>query len=260
MSQISPQDRGFTLGHGLFETVLWEAGRLVRWEAHIARMERGCTALGLPSPDRIAARALCEEMVARAGLGQTRAAMRLNWSAGEGGRGLDMPPMFAPVLTASGAPSAKPTGPLSLFSVSIRRNEASPTSRLKSLSYLDNVLARAEARRAGADEALMLNGRAEVACAAAANLFWLKGGVLFTPALECGVLDGTIRAAVLVAAQSLGAPVETGRFPASALAAADAAFLTNSLIGVRAVRALDGRILPLDPLCQQLDDLIGSPD
>src|SRR5690606_1825692 len=117
----------------------------------------------------------------------------------------------------------------------------SPASRLKTLAYVDNVLARREARAVGADEAVMLNGSGEVACAAAANLFWLAGGRLFTPALECGVLAGVARGAVIAAAPSLGLEVAEVRAGLEAAQAADAVFLTNSLVGVRSVSAWDGR-------------------
>jgi branched-subunit amino acid aminotransferase/4-amino-4-deoxychorismate lyase len=109
---------------------------------------------------------------------------------------------------------------------------------------LDNVLARREATSAGADEALMLNTRGDVACAAAANLFWLKDDVLNTPALACGVLDGIVRARLL-AGSSL--PVREVRAGLDEVRAADAVYLTNSLIGVRAVSRLDGRNLPQRP-------------
>ena len=123
----------------------------------------------------------------------------------------------------------------------IRRNETSPAARLKTLSYLDNVLARAQARAAGADEALLLNTRGELACAAVANLFWIAGGRLYTPALECGVLEGIMRRQVLAAARALGIETVETAAPRAALDDAEALFLTNSLAGVRPVAELDGR-------------------
>jgi branched-chain amino acid aminotransferase/4-amino-4-deoxychorismate lyase len=144
-------------------------------------------------------------------------------------------------LVATAAPAPRPDGPARLATSRIRRNEGSPASRLKTLSYLDNVLARTEARAVGADEALMLNSRGEVACAAAANLFWIAEGQLFTPALACGVLAGTVRAEVLAAAARLQAPPREVAAGLDALAAADAVFLTNALTGMRRVSEIDGR-------------------
>jgi branched-subunit amino acid aminotransferase/4-amino-4-deoxychorismate lyase len=227
---IPPDDRGFTLGDGLFETVLAQAGELVLWDRHMARLERGCETLGLPPPSPGAARVVAAQ-----------AAVRISWSAGSGGRGLDRPEAPVPRLVVQASPSALPTGPAALATVSVRRNDASPVSRLKTLSYLDQVLARREAQDLGADEALMLNTRGELACCAVANLFWLQGRTLFTPALECGVLDGVVRGALIDRARAEGWAVHEVRAGPEALEAAEAVFMTNSLIGVRAAHRVDGR-------------------
>jgi len=150
------------------------------------------------------------------------------------------------------APAPAPSGPASLVIVSVRRNESSATSRLKTLSYLDNVLARREARGLGADEAVMLNVAGEVVCAAAANLFWISEGRLCTPALECGVLDGIARGQILQLARAMEVTVCEVRAGAPALARAEAIFLTNSLIGVRAVSRLEDREWSAHPLTSGL--------
>ncbi len=140
----------------------------------------------------------------------------------------------------------------------VRRNEGSPASKLKSLAYLDNVLARREAKAVGADEAVMLNTVGEVACAAAANLFWIKDGRLFTPALDCGVLDGIARAAVLDAALQAEAAAMEVRAGPEALAGAEAAFITNSLMGVLPVRRLDDRDLPSHAFVERLAQAVAE--
>lgn len=242
MTDISLDDRGFTLGHGLFETVLWADGRLEHWDDHAERLERGCRVLRLPPPDRAELLAAAETALATAG-SPKRAAIRLNWSAGPGDRGLDPPTEPRPRLTASASALGAAPGPARLVTAQVRRNDRSPVSRLKSLSYLDNVIARAEAREAGADEALMLNTAGEVTCAAAANVFWVRHEEVFTPDLDCGALDGIMRRQVLAACHELGVPVQEvyanpGRIGWTPM------FLTNSLVGVRQVASLDGRDLP----------------
>jgi branched-chain amino acid aminotransferase/4-amino-4-deoxychorismate lyase len=240
---IPPDDRGFTLGDGLFETVLARNGVLVRLAAHLDRLASGCAALGLPAPDRADAERRMRRALAEAGLDGARAAVRLTLTAGSGGRGLDRPVAPRPRLVATAAPAAVVATPARLVTAAVRRNDQSPAARLKTLAYLDNVLARAEARRAGADEAVMLNTRGELACAAAANLFWIADGALITPALECGVLAGTTRARVLACASALGVAIRETRAGPQALEAAEAVFLTNALIGVRPAAAVDGRDL-----------------
>ena len=242
---VAADDRGFTLGDGLFETVLADHGELKHLDEHLDRMTAGCRILDLPAPEREEACRAMREALAAAGLANTRAAVRLTLTAGAGGRGLDRPHGLSPLLVATAASAPPPPGPAHLVTVEVRRNDRSPTSRLKTLAYLDNVLARAEARARGVDEALMLNTHGEVACAAAANIFWLEGGRLHTPDLACGVLAGLTRARVLAAASSLGLLVVQTRTEVAALERASSAFLTNSLIGLRPVASLDGR--PLAP-------------
>ena len=245
---IPADDRGLTLGDGLFETVLALDGKLVALDAHLARLALGCAALGLPAPNLDAARALMAQAVEPG----PRIAVRLTVTAGSGGRGVDRPQ--APVLRmiATAAPAPLPEGPARLVTSAVRRNAGSPASRLKTLAYLDNVLARREARAAGADEALMLNGAGEAACASVANIFWIKAGRLCTPALDCGVLAGVMRAEVLAIAARQGVETLEVRASPQAILEADGVFLTNSLAGVRPVCALDGVRLGEDPLTAAL--------
>ncbi|WP_454758853.1 aminotransferase class IV [Caulobacter segnis] len=239
---IPTDDRGLLLGDGLFETMLALDGDLPHLTAHLDRMAAGCAVLNLPFDSEEAER-LVHEAAPAAG----RFAIRLTLTAGSGGRGLDRPAAPVPVLFAKAAPSAPVTTPAALIVATARRNEGSPAARLKSLSYLDNVLARAEAVAAGVDEAVMLNNRGELACAAAANLFWIKAGRLFTPRLDCGVLGGVTRARLLAvhAVEEVAAGIE-------ALETADAIFLTNSLIGVREVSKLGDKDFAPHPLVNTL--------
>ncbi|HTK35762.1 MAG TPA: aminotransferase class IV [Caulobacteraceae bacterium] len=253
---IPPDDRGFTLGDGLFETVLARDGAPILWERHMARLERGCDVLGLPPPSAEACRTAAVRALTEAGLDAARAAVRLTWSAGSGGRGLDRPEAPVPRLAIQASPAPRVEAPLRLAIVAVRRNEASPASRLKTLSYLDQVLARRAARAAGADEALMLNTRGELACCAAANLFWLQGRAVFTPAPACGVLDGVVRGALIERALAAGLEVHEVRAGPEALETADAVFATNSLIGVREAAAVDGRGFDPHPAVKALAALV----
>jgi branched-subunit amino acid aminotransferase/4-amino-4-deoxychorismate lyase len=253
---IPEDDRGLLLGDGLFETLLAEDGELRDFDRHMARLARGCAVLGLEPPEPGAALTLAKTALEGSGLAGGRAAVRLTLTGGSG-RGLDRPAGSATRLLASAGPAPRPAGPARLVTAEVRRNEGSPASRLKTLNYLDNVLARAEARAAGADEAVMLNNRGEVACAAAANLFWIRGGRLCTPALECGVLDGITRARVIEAARGIGMELAEVRATRAELGAAEGLFLTNSLIGVRLVASLDGREVPEAEVVETLAGLCG---
>ena len=211
----------------------------------MARLAAGCAALGLPAPKAAVLRARADKALITAGFAKARAAVRLTWTAGSGDRGLDRPTELKPRLVVTAAPAPAPKGPARLITASVRRNEHSLSSRHKTLNSLDNVLARREALQTGADEAVMLNLAGRLACAAAANLFWLEGEAFFTPALSCGVLAGTIRARVIAGLTASGREVREVAAPPEALVRAKAIFLTNSLIGVRDVSEIDGRPVPL---------------
>lgn len=250
---VDRQDRGLLLGDGLFETLLALQGGLADEAAHLDRMAQGCEVLGLPPLDRVKARTrLAGALIS---LNGQRGAVRLTLTAGPGGRGLDRPNPVRPRLFASATLLPRTEGPARLALSRVRRNADSPTSRLKSLSYLDSVLARAEARGQGADEALMLNTRGELACAAAANLFWVKAGVLFTPALDCGVLSGIMRRRAIFAAAEIGVITQEVHARLEDLNGAEGCFLTNSLIGVRPA-LISGSAHTPHPLVARLADIL----
>lgn len=244
-ARIDPADRGFTLGDGVFETLRAYAGRPFRLDAHLARLEAGAAALGIPLPLPAAriATAVAETLAAN-GLAMGDAAIRITLSRGPGARGLLPPEAPRPTLMISAA-AYQPAPPriLSAVIIDIRRNEHSPLSRLKTLSYLDNVLAQREAAERGADEAVLLNTTGRLACSARANLFVLRGRTLLTPPVSEGVLPGIARAEVLAIAADLGIHAHETPLERNALADADEAFLTNSLIEVSALGRIDGRTI-----------------
>jgi branched-subunit amino acid aminotransferase/4-amino-4-deoxychorismate lyase len=126
-----------------------------------------------------------------------------------------------------------------LRTAAIRRNEASPLSRLKTTGFAENLMARDEARRAGADEALLLNGRGLVAEGSTSNVFAVRRGQLVTPRIEDGALPGVTRGAVLDLAASLGLKPETCRVRPKDLLDSAEVFVTNAIAGVLPVVAID---------------------
>lgn len=238
---LPADDRGLTLGDGLFETLLAKDGRLIHPGLHFRRLTGSAAALGLPPPpDAERLEDIAVQAVTRSGLEQGRAAVRMTLTAGSSDRGLARAPHAAPriLITASRAPEAGT--PVRVVTVDVRRNPASPSSRHKTLSYIDNVMALREAQALGADEALLLNIHGRPTCAAAANIILLVDGEMVTPALSEGVLAGTTRERLLGAVPDLAArPVS----PTEALRASGLV-LTNALRGVRPALAWDGRALP----------------
>lgn len=243
-ARIDPRDRGLLLGDGVFETLPASAGRLFRLADHLARMGRGADLLGLPAPPRdddMKAAALAT--LAANGLAHDDASLRITYTRGPGPRGLLPRPTPETTLLITAAPAAPTPRPATAMVSSQRRNEHAPSARIKSLAYLDNVLARREAARAGADEGLMCNGGGALACASAANLFMVEDGALLTPPIADGALPGVTRAVVLGLAGAAGITTAETTIAPQRLGRAAEAFLTNSLIGVRPLVAVDGRTI-----------------
>ena len=236
---VSPLDRGFTLGDGLFETVRVKGGKVLRPAAHLARLAAGARLLGLPLPALDFAAALAATAQAN---GLTEGVLRLTLTRGTGPRGVLPPATPDPtvVITAAALPPPPPPARL-VIADGTRRNERSPLAQVKSLNYLDNILARQEAAGRGADDAVLLNTADRVAETSIANVFALIDGALLTPPVSEGALPGVMRAAVL-AAGAREAPLS-----APDLVGADALFLTSAL-GIRPVREIAGRILPASDL------------
>ena len=123
-----------------------------------------------------------------------------------------------------------------LHLASIRRNpELAQSPQIKAISFLNNILAKQEAVRVGADDALMLNMESELAECTTSNIFFVKEQRLHTPAVECGILKGLTRDVVLELAEERGVCVEEGRYMIEQLFQADECFITNTGIEIMAV-------------------------
>jgi len=221
-------DRGLALADGLFETILIKNGKPQLLEAHLGRWRQSAAQLGMEAPppaDWLGP--LVAEAIARSG--SADAALRLNWSRGNAGRGIALP------SNDDGPPSHRfwlqlsPWRPgfqavSTLISQGERRNPASQISACKTFAYGWAVQARREAHRGGADEALLLNTAGQLCCATTANLLLLIDGCWLTPPLTSGCLPGIMRARGL----AQGWLQEAELWP-DALDRSEAGLLINSL-------------------------------
>ena len=209
------------------------------------RLQAGAAVLSIPVPLSLESleQGVTDTLAAN-GLGEGDAVLRITLTRGPGQRGLLPPADPEPTLliTAARAAHAAPET-LTAIVASTRRNELSPLAQLKTLNYLDNVLARMEAAKRGADEALLINTAGRLASASSANLFLLRNRTLLTPPPSEGVLPGVTRAAVLALAEILDISAVETPLQRDDLARADEAFLTNSLIGVRSLVKVDDRLV-----------------
>ena len=227
---VGVMDRGLLYGDGLFETIRVRGGKCVRLDKHLERLCSGARALGFDEAVRgIDPAGAIAALLDATGLADAR--VRLTVTRGESeGAGLGARIGGGPtvVITAQPLPDSPPT-PARVIISSVRRDEASPLSSVKSLNYLPGVLAMNEAIAAGADDALLLNTQGNVAEGAAGNLFLVLGDRLITPGLDQGPLPGTVRAALIELAPRLGLEViETAVRPGD-LPLADELFLTNAI-------------------------------
>lgn len=145
------------------------------------------------------------------------------------------------LLIMTGEAQKLPAAGMTLAVSPYRFNTFSPLAGIRSLNYLEQVLAWEEAQQREFDEAVMLNERGEIVSATMANIFWVKDGTVYTPALSTGAIAGVTRAAVLKLAQKHFIPAVEGVYELADLTDADEIFLTSSSLGVAAVTTFDFR-------------------
>ena len=244
-------DHGFLFGDGLFEGLRVTPAGIFRFDDHLKRLGAAARAVGIDVPggfDRVreVARATARAWGARAGY------LRLIVSRGVGALGIDPascpePGLFCIAAGPAQLSTEKQAAGLELITSSLRRPASDVLDpRVKSLNYLNNVLAKREANLRGADDALVLNARGLIAEAATTNVFTLQGNRLMTPPSSDGALEGITRATILEIGRDLAFETSEhslGRFD---LYAADAVFLTGTRAGIVTVGSLDGSPISRD--------------
>ena len=241
--RVDPLDRGLTLGDGVFDTLV-AFGRIpFAADRHLGRLTGQAEAIGIPLAaatiragwDAVLGRAEAQHVI-----------VRTTVTRGVSGRGLwpESPPSPSVIVSAAAWSPEVFGRPAHLVTSSIRRNAHSPASQLKSLGYLDHVLAAREAAGKGAGDALFINHSGKVACTTIANVFVLRGDRLSTPPPADGVMPGVMRALVLEAAARLGVRAEEASLTRQDIMAADSAFLTNSLRFLAPLESLDREVIP----------------
>ena len=217
-------------------------GVMFRLDDHIARLAGAAARLGIPVPPHLDA--TLSDAVRALRVRGADAAVRLTVSRGVGpGVAPPLRTMPTTVLVADQVPafpaSLSTTG-LTARVVEGRRNEFAATAGLKTLAYTDAVLALADARAQGADEALVRDTAGHLSEGSSSNLFLVVRGVVHTPPRECGILPGITRAAVMDILAGLDVPVAESPVPMDALDVADELFLTSSLREIAPVTTVDG--------------------
>jgi branched-chain amino acid aminotransferase len=249
-AKISVYDHGLLYGDGVFEGMRAYSGNVFRLTEHIDRLYESALAICLKIPmsksDMIAAVNKTLEINSL-----KDAYIRLVVTRGAGSLGLDPNRTSDPQIIiiadhiALYDPKFYEEGLKIITASTIRNHPAALSPRIKSLNYLNNIMAKIEGLQAGCMEAIMLNHKGEVAECTGDNIFIVKRGELLTPPKDAGILEGITRNAILELAQSLNIPTKEISLTRHDLFVADECFLTGSAAEVIPVVSIDSRPIGL---------------
>lgn len=246
---ISVLDHGLLYGDGVFEGIRYYNGNIFRLQAHLNRLRNSLKGLAIEIDytDIELEEALSELIDSTNKQAEFSSAyIRLIVTRGAGTLGIDprscgkpsVIMILAPLSLASA--EANQSG-LKVIVSSVRRVSADMLNpQIKSLNYLNNILARMQATAAQADEAIMLNAKGYVAEASTENIFLVKNDIIVTPSLDQGLLEGITRAEIIKIATTQGFTVEQTQVSVSDLYEADEVFLTGTGAELLAIREIDG--------------------
>jgi len=246
-AKISVYDHGLLYGDGVFEGIRVYHGKVFKLRAHVERLCDSAKAIGikLPWSQRDIAKAIVDTVKNSPGCEYLRPII----TRGEGGLGLDPRKCEKPCLiviadTISLYPKECYDVGLNVATVGTMRNHPAATNaRVKSLNYLNNVMARMEATLSNCQEALMLNHKGEVSECSGDNIFLVKDGELYTPSIDAGILDGITRRCVIKLAKHHGVTVHICALSRFDVYIADECFLTGTAAEIVPVATVDGRTI-----------------
>jgi branched-chain amino acid aminotransferase len=254
---VSVFDRSFLYGDGLFETMHVFHGKPFRWQQHLDRLQRGADFLNIKLPySPEALRGFVDELISKNKMPD--ALLRLTLSRGVGVRGYSPKGANNPTIVISLHPAPEqarnsiPRWKLITSSHRLPANES--LAQFKTANKLAQILARAEADAAGADEALLLNTDGYVVEGATSNLFWIAGDIVCTPPLVSGILPGVTRGIVLEICEKLGLKMREANITADELKNAQGIFVSLSSFGIVEVASLDGAAVTLSPLIKRIQE------
>ncbi len=245
---VAATSRGLRYGDGVFVTLRIRGGVLLDAELQMNRLLEAARAIGLAAPARFETAFSAAETLAAivAGLdpAATGGVARLQWFAGTGPRGFGRETVQAEALVDL-APEPDPESP-SIVVLPSGHVPLPALPRYKTCSSLANILCAREALRLGVDAAVRVESGALLETASA-NVFWIRDGILFTPASSLPLYPGSVRERIVECAPTVGLVVEDGAFGADALVGALAVFLANAARGIEVVRSVDGRAMDSPP-------------
>ncbi|AGA29174.1 branched-chain-amino-acid transaminase [Singulisphaera acidiphila] len=249
-AKISVYDHGLLYGDGVFEGIRAYSGRVFRLTKHVERLYESARSIHLEIP--ISQEAMAKAIVDTVAVnGLSDAYVRAVVTRGSGSLGLDPRKTTDPqIIIIADAISLYPAElyehGLKIITAGTQRNHPSALNpRIKSLNYLNNIMAKIEGTNAGCLEALMLNHKGEVAECTGDNIFIVRRGELLTPGIDAGILEGITRDAVIELARAAGITVVERSMDRHDIYTADECFLTGTAAEVIPVVECDGRSIGL---------------
>jgi branched-chain amino acid aminotransferase len=260
---ISVFDHGFLYGDGIYETMRVYDRVIFKLHEHLQRLFRSASLIGLSIPLKTDSLkiAIYETLLAN---GFRNAYIRVTVSRGPGTIGLD--PDFCPEPTTviiaqefkEYPPAFYKNGISLIVADTVRNIREAIDPRIKSLNFLNNILAKIEAKKRGAYEAVMLNASGKLAEGTISNIFFCKDGVVCTPSPDCGILDGITRGIVLDLARREDLGVKEGKFTKEDIYSADEVFITNTTTEVMPVSKVGSRKYAVGDIAKLLRKLYRS--
>lgn len=241
---VSVFDHGFLYGDGVYETMRAYEGVVFLMDGHLSRLYRSSAMIGLVPPQNISQikTAINETLLANT---LRNAYIRLSISRGYGPIGLDpalcKKPTFVIIAEEmKDYPKTLYKKGVKIIIAKTRRNlKDAINPQIKSLNFLNNILAKIETKETRAYEAIMLNSADLLAEGTISNLFFYKEGIFCTPSVKCGILDGITRKIILELAAREGLSVREGEYTREDLYKADEVFITNTTMEVMPVCQVD---------------------
>lgn len=242
---IHIQDRGFLLGDGLFETLKVQNGHIEFFNAHFDRLSGSAKELSIPFHYKLdALEKICMELISLNELSDETAALRITLTRGAGLRGINLPENPTPSLIVTTAKyHANKNSNSRVFITNIKRNQFSPIVKLKTLNYLEPILARNEAQAHGYDEGVMLNTDGFITECSIANIFFITNNIVSTPSIESGILPGIVRNHIINLCHKNKIKVIEKKISVEEALDADEVFQTNSLIGIQSLSQINEKKL-----------------
>jgi branched-subunit amino acid aminotransferase/4-amino-4-deoxychorismate lyase len=244
--RLSPGQAGLLCGWGIFTTVRISRGEAFAYERHWRRLEKDAALIRLPITYTAAKVRVHLHEVIRAN-NVTEGSARIYLVYNQVGFWRSDEPQPPVDLIIYSAPLPEYREPVRLGLRAHGRHAAAPLAGVKSISWLANVWAVAEAQKEGFDEVVLLNERGEVAECTAANIFAVKGGRVATPPLSSGCLQGVTRSVLLEIGESVGVPVGEAVLKPEHLYAADEVFITSTNRSMLGVAEINGHKIASAP-------------